>query len=145
MALSYPNVHKIVKSYLDSQSGLTALTSTRIYVGKIPASQTTCQQMIVLKKIGGTDSGNLMRISKNAAGKIVANPTIEFRCFGTNLNSAYEVHGKLIEVFSSIENQYITNVGSILLTKPESSGSNLIDPETGWDFIYSTFDVVVSS
>lgn len=74
--MAFPDCEKLVKDLLEADSGVTALVSSRVFMG-IPSSPTW--PLITIKQIGGTNDGSQAEIARD---------TIDIQCWGSDRNKA---------------------------------------------------------
>jgi len=126
------------RSYLLSEAGISGLVGTRIFASAVPVSEAVNmpRKIVVLSPASGS---YLLESSYLATSE----RTLDVRCYGETAYEAWLVHQ---QVYSSLKSMRSRFEGAVKLfwASPYSTGETLRDPDTEWDFVFSSWRVYVA-
>jgi hypothetical protein len=126
------DANKAIRDFLVTQTGLTALVSTRIYNPSLKAGYTL--PAIAYSIRGGVSDPYIPGI---------ISPSVQFRCYDDNPIDARAVYRALYDALQGIQN---TTIGSykILSAREESQGQDMRDPDnSNLYYVLAFFDIQV--
>lgn len=115
-----------------SGSSLYTLCGARIYYGRLPVSFQNTQPAVVYQRRGG---GRDPYLDTSA-------PDMQFKCYGgsSNFADAEAVYRALADKLHQAENESNAS-GGIVSAQETQMGQPLTDPETGWPYILTFYQL----
>lgn len=125
------DVEKAIRDYLKIRPELTQYTEARIYAGRdvppVGYSLPDDGPCVTFRVRGGLADYD----------DALANPSVQFKCYGSTEYRARQVHRALYDVLQNGHD------GAILHAEAEVLGQDLEEPDTHWPFVLSYFTVMV--
>jgi hypothetical protein len=125
------DVEKAIRDYLKVRPELTEYTDARIYAGRdvppVGYSLPDDGPCVTFRVRGGLADYD----------DALANPSVQFKCYGSTDYVAMQVYRALYGVLHNGRN------GRILHAEAEVLGQSLEEPETHWPFVLTYFTVMV--
>lgn len=121
---------KMLRDYLLTVGGLTALVSTRIYAERNnppPGYDPGRGGAVCFKERGGTEDYNGLLLW----------PSIQFKCYGASELVAGRVYRALYDALN------LESSGNVLHAEIEALGETLRESDTGWVYNLSYFRVMI--
>lgn len=132
------DILKTIRDYLLLQAALTSLTSNRIYAGgRLPKQYTPSDGNALLFKPRG---GGVAYHSQ------LLEPSIQFECYGAGSDAAAEANS--IAIAKALYDVLHDTKGSgagLRAAQQVSMPVLLEDPETGWAYALTYYDIIVAN
>ena len=112
------------RALLADQSGITALTSTRIYNTRLPKAITSAQQMVVINMNSGEVEVYTPLIRQNFIVK----------AYGATMIEARAVYGAIYDALHQ-QNNITADSATWKSVMVETAGQDAIDPDTDWPYV----------
>lgn len=130
-----PDPGEALRLYLLADAAVAALVDGRVYVGRMRRTETDNQprHAVIIRTAGGPGVRSYMRFHRQR---------YDVRCYGSSDALAMDLHQA---VFDALKSLYRATQGSTVLADAlaENVGLSLVEPETDWPFVLSTWSVGV--
>jgi len=133
MAIAAVDNNKILREHLVATgTDLYGLVATRVYVERLPKGYDPDTKALVISIRGGDRDFQ--------SDMVTASVVIQSYGGSQNLISAFEVDRAVVDVLHGI-NMVTVSSGIIMSAEQDTIGQSLIDPETEWVSVISTYTV----
>ena len=125
------DIEAVVRAYLATVAGITALTGARIYAGvDLPAGYTPSAGSALIFSIRGG--------GQDFSSHVLA-PSMQFRAYGATEAAARALDQALYAGLNDVK------AGSINWARCEVLGQIVREPETGWAYVISFYRVLMTN
>lgn len=134
--MSAPDDIRIVGDFLrQSGSSLYTLCGARIYQDRLPVSFQNTQPAVIFQRRSGSRDMYLGTVD----------PDMQFKCYGgtSSFADAQTVYRALVDKLHAAGNETISTIGGLVVAMETQLGQSITDPETGWPYILTFFQLTV--